>query len=112
MKKTFLVVAFALMGSAVMAQSGSGFGIKAGLSYNKNGDLIGSVGDGGQDIIEGAEGKTGYHFVFGENWISQKFTSDPNWCIPKPRVPTIFQMVDPKITMCPNWTCLCCWAIN
>ncbi|MHA7865089.1 outer membrane beta-barrel protein [Flagellimonas marinaquae] len=64
MKKTFLVVAFALMGSAVMAQSGSGFGIKAGLSYNKNGDLIGSVGDGGQDIIEGAEGKTGYHFGF------------------------------------------------
>ncbi|MEC3967057.1 outer membrane beta-barrel protein [Flagellimonas halotolerans] len=64
MKKTLLVAVFALIGSAAMAQSGSGFGIKAGLSYNKNGDLIGSVGDGGQDIVEGAEGKTGYHFGF------------------------------------------------
>lgn len=64
MKKTFLVVALALIGSAAMAQSGSGFGIKAGLSYNKNGDLISSVGQGGEDIVEGAEGKTGYHFGF------------------------------------------------
>ena len=64
MKKTFLVVAFALIGSAAMAQSGSGFGVKAGLSYNKNGDLISSVGDGGQDIVEGASGKAGYHFGF------------------------------------------------
>jgi len=64
MKKTFLVVAFALIGSAAMAQSGSGFGVKAGLSYNKNGDLISSVGDGGQDIVEGASGKAGYRFGF------------------------------------------------
>ena len=62
MKKIFLVAVLALIGSAAMAQSGSGFGVKAGLSYNKNGDLISSVGDGGQDIVEGAEGKTGYHF--------------------------------------------------
>lgn len=64
MKKTFLVAVLTLMGSAVFAQSGSGFGIKAGLSYNKNGDLIGSVGDAGQNIIEGAEGKAGYHVGF------------------------------------------------
>lgn len=64
MKKTLLVAVFALIGSAAMAQSGSGFGIKAGLSYNKNGDLIGSVSDGGRDIVEGAEGKAGYHFGF------------------------------------------------
>lgn len=64
MKKTLLVAVLALIGSAAMAQSGSGFGIKAGLSYNKNGDLIGSVGDAGQNIVEGAEGKTGYHFGF------------------------------------------------
>ena len=64
MKKTLLVAVFALFGATVFAQSGSGFGIKAGLSYNKNGDLISSVGDGGQDIIEGAEGKAGYHFGF------------------------------------------------
>ena len=64
MKKTFLVAVLALMGTAAMAQSGSGFGIKAGLSYNKNGDLISSVGDGGSDIVDGAEGKAGYHFGF------------------------------------------------
>ncbi|WP_036383265.1 outer membrane beta-barrel protein [Muricauda sp. MAR_2010_75] len=64
MKKTLLVAVLTLMGSAAMAQSGSGFGIKAGLNYNKNGDLIGSVGDSGQDIVEGAEGKTGYHVGF------------------------------------------------
>ncbi|KAB5485298.1 outer membrane beta-barrel protein [Flagellimonas hadalis] len=64
MKKTLLVAVFALIGSAAMAQSGSGFGIKAGLSYNKNGDLISSVAEGGQDIVEGAEGKAGYHFGF------------------------------------------------
>lgn len=61
MKKTLLIAAFALFGTAAMAQSGSGFGIKAGLSYNKNGDLISSVGEGGQDIVEGAKGKAGYH---------------------------------------------------
>jgi hypothetical protein len=64
MKKTLLVAVLALIGSAAMAQSGSGFGIKAGLNYNKNGDLIGSVGDSGQDIVEGADGKTGYHVGF------------------------------------------------
>ncbi|WP_318310210.1 outer membrane beta-barrel protein [Flagellimonas crocea] len=60
MKKTFLVAAFALIGSAVMAQSGSGFGIKAGLSYNKNGDLINTA----TDAVEDPEGKAGYHFGF------------------------------------------------
>ncbi len=64
MKKTLLMAVLTLMGSAVFAQSGSGFGIKAGLSYNKNGDLIGSVGDAGQNIVEGAEGKAGYHVGF------------------------------------------------
>lgn len=64
MKKTLLIAVLTLMGSAVFAQSGSGFGIKAGLSYNKNGDLIGSVGDAGQNISEGAEGKAGYHVGF------------------------------------------------
>lgn len=64
MKKTLLIAVLCLMGTAAFAQSGSGFGIKAGLSYNKNGDLIGSIGDAGQNITEGAEGKTGYHFGF------------------------------------------------
>lgn len=64
MRKTLLVAVFALIGATAWAQSGSGFGVKAGLSYNKNGDLISSVGDGGQDIIEGAVGKAGFHFGF------------------------------------------------
>lgn len=64
MRKTLLVAVFALIGATAWAQSGSGFGVKAGLSYNKNGDLISSVSDGGQDIIEGAEGKAGFHFGF------------------------------------------------
>ncbi|RYC50182.1 outer membrane beta-barrel protein [Flagellimonas olearia] len=64
MKKALLVAVMALLGSAAIAQSGSGFGIKAGLSYNKNGDLISSVGDSGQDIVDGGEGKTGYHVGF------------------------------------------------
>lgn len=64
MKKTLLVAVLALMGSAAMAQSGTGFGIKAGLSYNKNGDLISSVGDSGQDIIDGGKGKAGFHVGF------------------------------------------------
>jgi len=60
MKKTFLVVAFALIGSTAMAQSGSGFGVKAGLSYNKNGDLVNTV----TDAVDDPEGKAGYHFGF------------------------------------------------
>lgn len=64
MKKTLLVAVLALMGTAAFAQSGTGYGIKAGISYNKNGDLIGTVGDTAQDIVEGAEGKTGFHFGF------------------------------------------------
>ncbi len=57
MKKTLLIAVFALFGTAAMAQSGSGFGIKAGLSYNKNGDLVNTV----TDAVEDPEGKAGYH---------------------------------------------------
>lgn len=64
MKKTLLVAVFALIGATALAQSGSGFGIKAGLSYNKNGDLIQTASTGTQDIVEGAKGKAGYHFGF------------------------------------------------
>ncbi len=64
MKKTLLVAVFSLLGYAVSAQSGSGFGLKAGLSYNKNGDLVGSIGDAAQNIADGGEGKAGYHVGF------------------------------------------------
>ncbi|SNZ02026.1 outer membrane beta-barrel protein [Flagellimonas pacifica] len=64
MKKTLLVAVLSLMGTAAFAQSGTGFGIKAGLSYNKNGDLIQTISNSAQNAVEGAEGKAGYHFGF------------------------------------------------
>lgn len=58
---------FALASFTTYAQSDSGFGIKAGLNYNKNGDLKGSIQDAGENIIEGSDGKVGYHVgVFGK----------------------------------------------
>ncbi|PRX53224.1 outer membrane beta-barrel protein [Flagellimonas meridianipacifica] len=64
MKQTLLIGAFLMASTFTFAQTGTGFGIKAGLSYNENGDLISSVGDAGQNIIDGAEGKAGFHFGF------------------------------------------------
>ena len=67
MKKMILSAVFALVSITAFAQSDSGFGIKAGLNYNKNGDLIGSVADAGENIIQGSDGKVGYHVgVFGK----------------------------------------------
>ncbi|MEM9001348.1 MAG: outer membrane beta-barrel protein [Bacteroidota bacterium] len=67
MKRILLLAVIFLFSTAAIAQSGSGFGIKAGLSYNENGDLVSSIGDAGQNITEGAEGKTGYHIgIFGK----------------------------------------------
>ena len=64
MKQTLLIGVMLLACTFTFAQTGTGFGIKAGLSYNENGDLISSVGDAGQNIIDGAEGKAGFHFGF------------------------------------------------
>lgn len=61
MKKTFLLVVLALCGLTTMAQKDSGFGIKGGVNYNQNGDLIASVGNAATDIVEGSSGKIGYH---------------------------------------------------
>ncbi|SDF07686.1 Outer membrane protein beta-barrel domain-containing protein [Pricia antarctica] len=68
MKNSLLVAAFAMFSIAAFSQSDSGFGIKAGLNYNQNGDLtIESVGNAAEDIIKGSEGKVGYHVgVFGK----------------------------------------------
>jgi len=67
MRKTILMAIFALASFTTYAQSDSGFGIKAGLNYNKNGDLKGSIQDAGENIIEGSDGKVGYHVgVFGK----------------------------------------------
>ncbi|MEM0933425.1 MAG: porin family protein [Bacteroidota bacterium] len=61
MKKTLLIGAALLVCTLSFGQTGTGYGIKAGLSYNENGDLISSVGDAGQNIVDGAEGKAGFH---------------------------------------------------
>jgi hypothetical protein len=67
MKRTFLLALFAMVSMATFSQKGSGFGIKGGLNYNENGNLIASVGNAATDIIEGSKGKIGYHVgVFGK----------------------------------------------
>ncbi|MCG2459445.1 porin family protein [Flavobacteriaceae bacterium F89] len=67
MKKTLLTVVLAFIGMATFAQKGTGFGIKGGLNYNQNGDLTYSVGDSGNDIVQGAEGKAGFNVgIFGQ----------------------------------------------
>lgn len=64
MKKTLLLAVFALVSMTAFAQKDSGFGIKAGLNYNQNGDLIGSVQSSGENILEGSSGKAGFHVGF------------------------------------------------
>jgi len=65
MKKTILVATFALLSISAFAQTGSGFGIKAGLNYNQNGDLnYTQVSNTGENIVSGADGKVGFHIGF------------------------------------------------
>ncbi len=67
MKNSLLVAAFAMFSIAVFSQTDSGFGIKAGLNYNQNGDLVESAGDAAVDIVHGSDGKVGYHVgIFGK----------------------------------------------
>lgn len=66
MKRTLLLV-FAMVSMAAFAQKDSGFGIKGGLNYSQNGDLIASVGDAAENIVQGSDGKIGYHLgIFGK----------------------------------------------
>ena len=56
---------FALIGITAFAQNDSGFGLKAGLNYNQNGDLnFKQVQSAGEDLIAGSDGKVGYHVGF------------------------------------------------
>ncbi len=57
MKKTLLLVVLCLMGTATFAQKGPGFGIKAGLNYNANGDYI----EAAQAAAENPDRNVGYH---------------------------------------------------
>lgn len=61
MKKAFFIAVLTLLGTAVQAQSGTGFGVKAGLSYNQNGDLGAAIGNASTDVSKGAKGKAGFH---------------------------------------------------
>ena len=65
MKKTILLAALAMVSLTALAQSGSGFGINAGLNYSQNGDLsFKQVQSAGEDLIAGSDGKVGYHVGF------------------------------------------------
>ena len=65
MRKSLLIAVFALIGITAFAQKDSGFGIKAGLNYNQNGDLsFKQVESAGADLIAGSDGKVGYHVGF------------------------------------------------
>ncbi len=62
MKKTLLILVLSLTSAITFAQKESGFGIKAGLNYAQNGDLtLESIGNAGEDVIDGSESKIGYH---------------------------------------------------
>ena len=75
MKNALLSAAFAITSIAAFSQSGSGFGIKAGVNYNQNGDLrIESVGNAADDIIQGSDGKVGYNVgIFGKLAFSKLY---------------------------------------
>lgn len=61
MKKGFLILLIVFVTTSVTAQSS--FGVKAGLNYGDNGDIeFSDFENAGEDAVEGAEGKVGYHF--------------------------------------------------
>ncbi|RNC87435.1 MAG: PorT family protein [Allomuricauda sp.] len=63
MKKTFLIAIATLCTTFAFAQAGSGFGIKAGLNYNGNGDYFNSV----ENAFENPDKNAGFHIgVYGK----------------------------------------------
>ena len=74
MKNSLLAAAFAMFSIAAFSQNDSGFGIKGGINYNQNGDLIESVGNSAEDIVHGSDGKVGYHVgIFGKLAFSRLY---------------------------------------
>ena len=63
-RNLFLSIVFVItLVSAVMAQSGSGYGIKGGINYNGNGDYFNSISNTSEDPTRAA----GYHIgLFGK----------------------------------------------
>lgn len=63
MKKTFLLLAFAIMSMTAFAQSEQGFGIKGGLNYAGNGDYF----DSAENAWKNPDKNVGYHLgIFGK----------------------------------------------
>lgn len=63
MKKTLLLAVFAMLSITAFAQNDSGFGIKAGLNYNGNGNYFESAGDAANE----PDKNIGYHAgIFGK----------------------------------------------
>jgi hypothetical protein len=58
MKKIILILCLAF-GFSQMSNSQVAFGIKGGVNYNNNGDA--TFSSAGNDVIDGAESKSGYH---------------------------------------------------
>jgi hypothetical protein len=70
MKHLLLCAACLFLGTAAFAQKDSGFGIKAGLNYNANGDYFESVGDAARD----PDRNVGFHIgLFGKLEISRLY---------------------------------------
>lgn len=63
MKKTLIIMLVALFGASAFAQSGSGFGIRAGVNYNGNGDFFNSA----EMAFEDPQRNAGFHAgIFGK----------------------------------------------
>lgn len=63
MKKTLLILVVVLFSTTAFSQAGSGFGIKAGLNYNGNGDYF----DDAQNAFENPDKNAGFHIgVYGK----------------------------------------------
>jgi hypothetical protein len=62
-QKSFLVLAFALVSSLAVAQSGTGWGIKGGLNYNGNGNFFADATAAAED----PDRAVGYHLgIYGK----------------------------------------------
>lgn len=73
-KSILLSAIFTFIGLIAFAQKDSGFGIKAGVNYNQSGDLTANVGNAAEDVIQGADGKFGYHVgIFGKIEIARLY---------------------------------------
>ncbi|VAW09903.1 FIG00652129: hypothetical protein [hydrothermal vent metagenome] len=70
MKKTLLLAVLALVSITAFSQKESGFGIKAGLNYNANGDYFESAGDVARD----PDRNIGYHIgIYGKLGVSRLY---------------------------------------